>query len=84
MEFVAGVKVNDREALEAAGIEYSDLMVRLMRIFNRMILAHGFSRRPTPWKHPREPQPARKGVVHAADFGLAKDSRRVSTSAFSN
>jgi ubiquinone biosynthesis protein len=74
MEFVAGVKVNDRDALEAAGIEYSDLMVRLMRIFNRMILAHGFFHAdPHPGNILVNRSPRGKALFTLLDFGLAKE-----------
>ena len=42
MEFVAGAKPDDLTELHAAGIDTQGFMLRLMRIFNRMILAHGF------------------------------------------
>jgi len=74
MEFVEGVKVNDREALEAAGIDYSDLMVRLMRIFNQMILAHGFFHAdPHPGNILVNPSPRGKALFTLLDFGLAKE-----------
>jgi predicted unusual protein kinase regulating ubiquinone biosynthesis (AarF/ABC1/UbiB family) len=74
MEFVAGVKVNDRPALEAAGIDYSDLMVRLMRIFNRMILAHGFFHAdPHPGNILVNAAPSGKALFTLLDFGLAKE-----------
>ena len=73
MEFVVGVKVNDRDALEAAGIEYSDLMVRLMRIFNRMILAHGFFTPPHPGNILVNRSPRGKALFTLLDFGLAKE-----------
>jgi ubiquinone biosynthesis protein len=74
MEFVEGVKVNDREALEKAGIEYSDLMVRLMRIFNQMILAHGFFHAdPHPGNILVNRSPRGKALFTLLDFGLAKE-----------
>ncbi len=74
MEFVEGVKVNDREALERAGIDYSDLMVRLMRIFNRMILAHGFFHAdPHPGNILVNRSPRGKALFTLLDFGLAKE-----------
>ncbi len=42
MEFVEGIKVTDKVALEASGIRCHHLMPRLMRAFNKMILAFGF------------------------------------------
>ena len=74
MEYVEGVKVNDREALEAAGIEYSDLMTRLMRIFNQMILAHGFFHAdPHPGNILVNRSPRGKALFTLLDFGLAKE-----------
>jgi ubiquinone biosynthesis protein len=74
MEFVEGVKINDRDALEAAGIDYSDLMVRLMRIFNRMILAHGFFHAdPHPGNILVNANERGKAVFTLLDFGLAKE-----------
>ncbi len=74
MEFVAGVKVNDRAALETAGIDYSDLMTRLMRIFNRMILAHGFFHAdPHPGNILVNRAPSGKALFTLLDFGLAKE-----------
>jgi predicted unusual protein kinase regulating ubiquinone biosynthesis (AarF/ABC1/UbiB family) len=74
MEYVEGVKVNDRDALEKAGIDYSDLMVRLMRIFNRMILAHGFFHAdPHPGNILVNRSPRGKALFTLLDFGLAKE-----------
>ena len=74
MEYVEGVKVNDRAALEAAGIEYSDLMTRLMRIFNQMILAHGFFHAdPHPGNILVNRSPRGKALFTLLDFGLSKE-----------
>ena len=74
MEYVEGVKVNDRDALERAGIEYSDLMVRLMRIFNQMILAHGFFHAdPHPGNILVNRSARGKALFTLLDFGLAKE-----------
>jgi predicted unusual protein kinase regulating ubiquinone biosynthesis (AarF/ABC1/UbiB family) len=74
MEYVEGVKVNDREGLERAGIEYSDLMTRLMRIFNKMILAHGFFHAdPHPGNILVNRSPRGKALFTLLDFGLAKE-----------
>ena len=74
MEYVEGVKVNDREALEKAGIDYSDLMTRLMRIFNQMILAHGFFHAdPHPGNILVNRSPRGKATFTLLDFGLAKE-----------
>jgi ubiquinone biosynthesis protein len=74
MEYVEGVKVNDREGLERADIDYSDLMTRLMRIFNRMILAHGFFHAdPHPGNILVNRSPRGKATFTLLDFGLAKE-----------
>ena len=74
MEFVEGVKVNDRDGLERADIDYSDLMTRLMRIFNRMILAHGFFHAdPHPGNILVNRGPRGKATFTLLDFGLAKE-----------
>jgi predicted unusual protein kinase regulating ubiquinone biosynthesis (AarF/ABC1/UbiB family) len=74
MDFVEGVKPNDPAALAAAGIDTSDLMVRLMRIFNRMILAHGFFHAdPHPGNILVNPNERGMPVFTLLDFGLAKE-----------
>ena len=74
MEYVEGVKVNDPEALAAAGIDFADLMTRLMRIFNRMILAYGFFHAdPHPGNIFVNPSKSGKSVFTLLDFGLAKE-----------
>jgi predicted unusual protein kinase regulating ubiquinone biosynthesis (AarF/ABC1/UbiB family) len=74
MEYVEGVKVNDPAALAAAGVDYSDLMVRLMRLFNRMILAHGFFHAdPHPGNILVNPSVGGKALFTLLDFGLAKE-----------
>jgi predicted unusual protein kinase regulating ubiquinone biosynthesis (AarF/ABC1/UbiB family) len=73
MEFVSGAKVNDPAGLAAAGVDTRDFMDRLMRIFNRMILAYGFFH--------ADPHPGNifvnagengKPIFTLLDFGLAK------------
>lgn len=74
MEFVEGAKVNDRDALSALGVDYSDLMVRLMRIFNRMILAYGFFHAdPHPGNILVNASERGKANFTLLDFGLAKE-----------
>ncbi len=74
MDYVHGVKVNDGEALAAAGIDYSDLMLRLMRIFNRMILAYGFFHAdPHPGNILVTASDKGKANFTLLDFGLAKE-----------
>ena len=73
MEFVEGIKVTDKDAMLEAGIEIDRLMNRLMRAFNKMILALGFFH--------ADPHPGNILVTKGADgepefilldFGLAK------------
>ncbi len=73
MEFVAGIKVTDTDALEAAGIDPRKVVDRLMRIYNQMILAYGFFQADP---HPGNifVQPGPKLVI--LDFGLSKQLPR--------
>ncbi len=74
MEFVTGVKVNDGDGFAAAGIDASDLMLRLMRIFNRMILAYGFFHAdPHPGNILVTASEGGKANFTLLDFGLAKE-----------
>jgi aarF domain-containing kinase len=70
MELVGGIKVTDRPALEAAGIDPIEVMQDLMRIYVRMILAAGFFQADP---HPGNMfvRPDRKIVL--LDFGLSKE-----------
>ena len=52
-----------------AGIQTRDLMMRLMRVFNRMILAYGFFHAdPHPGQHLRQSRRERKTDLHAVGF----------------
>ncbi len=70
MELVGGMKITDRAALEAAGIDPGDVVQDLMRIYVRMILAAGFFQADP---HPGNlfVRPDRKIVL--LDFGLSKE-----------
>lgn len=70
MEFVEGIRVNDKEALLAAGIDPREVVNGLASIYNRMILAHGFFQADP---HPGNilVQPGPRFVL--LDFGLAKE-----------
>ncbi len=77
MDFVEGIKVTDAQGLIEAGIDYSNLMNHLMRVFNRMILAFGFFH--------ADPHPGNILIVKGEDgyaefilldFGLAKELPR--------
>lgn len=73
MEYVRGAKVNDRSALEAAGVEMRGYITRLMRIFNRMILAYGFFHAdPHPGNILVNADADGHPLFTLLDFGLAK------------
>tara|TARA_B100000586_G_scaffold165363_1_gene120529 strand:+ start:2352 stop:3437 length:1086 start_codon:yes stop_codon:yes gene_type:complete len=77
MEFVAGAKPNDLSELHAAGIDTRGFMLRLMRIFNRMILAHGFFHAdPHPGNIFVTADESGKPVFTLLDFGLSKQLPR--------
>ena len=81
MELVDGIKVTEKEALEAAGLDPADVVQDLMHVFVRMILASGFFQAdPHPgniFVRPREGEPAEEGAsavqIVILDFGLAKE-----------
>jgi predicted unusual protein kinase regulating ubiquinone biosynthesis (AarF/ABC1/UbiB family) len=73
MEFVSGARVNDPEALNEAGVNLDGYMDRLMRIFNRMILAYGFFHAdPHPGNILVNANEHGRPVFTLIDFGLAK------------
>jgi ubiquinone biosynthesis protein len=69
MELVDGIKITERQAIEAAGLDPADVMQSLMRIYTRMILAAGFFQADP---HPGNlfVRPNRQIVL--MDFGLSK------------
>jgi ubiquinone biosynthesis protein len=74
MEFVSGIKVDDRERLVAEGFDPGDVMQNVMRVFVRMIMGAGFFHADP---HPgnlliRRGQDGEAQLV-VLDFGLAKD-----------
>ena len=73
MELVSGLKVTDKAALVAAGIEPRRLITDLVRAYNRMILAYGFFQAdPHPGNMFIEPRPGGGHRITLLDFGLSK------------
>jgi predicted unusual protein kinase regulating ubiquinone biosynthesis (AarF/ABC1/UbiB family) len=70
MEFVSGIKITEKEQLEAAGLDPADVLQDLMSIYVRMILAAGFFQADP---HPGNLFVTAKGEVVVLDFGLAKE-----------
>ena len=70
MELVGGIKVTDKDTLEAAGLKPGDVVQELMRIYTRMILAAGFFQADP---HPGNIFVGRDGHIVLLDFGLSKE-----------
>ena len=70
MELVEGIKITEREAIVAAGLDPSDVVQDLMHIYVRMILAAGFFQADP---HPGNLFVTPKGEVIVIDFGLSKE-----------
>jgi len=70
MERVAGMKITDREAIEAAGLDPGDVLQDLMQIYVRMILAAGFFQADP---HPGNLMVTPDGAIIVLDFGLSKE-----------
>ncbi len=70
MERVSGIKITDREALEAAGLDAADVVQDLMRVYVRMILAAGFFQADP---HPGNLMVTPDGKLIVLDFGLSKE-----------
>jgi ubiquinone biosynthesis protein len=70
MELVAGIKVTEKAALEAAGLEPADVVQDLMRVYVRMILAAGFFQADP---HPGNLMVTPAGRLIVLDFGLSKE-----------
>jgi predicted unusual protein kinase regulating ubiquinone biosynthesis (AarF/ABC1/UbiB family) len=73
MQLVAGIKVNDKAALVAAGIDPREVVQTLTGLWNQMIMAYGFFHADP---HPGNVfvQPGPRFVI--LDFGLAKQLPR--------
>ncbi|MGI9592185.1 MAG: ABC1 kinase family protein [Myxococcota bacterium] len=70
MEFVRGIKITEKEALEAAGLDPREVLQDLMHIYVRMILAAGFFQADP---HPGNLFVTSAGEIVVLDFGLAKE-----------
>lgn len=70
MERVSGMKVTDRAALVAAGLDPAEVVQDLMGAYVRMILAAGFFQADP---HPGNLMVRRDGKLILLDFGLAKE-----------
>jgi len=70
MELVSGIKITEREEIEAAGLIPGDVLQNLMYIYVRMILAAGFFQADP---HPGTLFVTPEGRVIVLDFGLSKE-----------
>lgn len=70
MELVGGIKITEKEALEAAGLAPADVLQDLMHCYVRMILAAGFFQADP---HPGNLFVTPKGEIVLLDFGLSKE-----------
>ncbi len=70
MEKISGIKITERAAIEAAGLDPADVVQDLMHIYVRMILAAGFFQADP---HPGNLFVTPEGQVIVIDFGLSKE-----------
>jgi ubiquinone biosynthesis protein len=70
MERVGGIKITDKEALVAAGVDPAGVVQDLMRVWVRMILAEGFFQADP---HPGNLFVTPEGRLVLLDFGLSKE-----------
>jgi predicted unusual protein kinase regulating ubiquinone biosynthesis (AarF/ABC1/UbiB family) len=72
MERVSGMKITDKAALEAAGLDPAHVVQDLMTAYVRMILAAGFFQADP---HPGNLMVTPEGKLVLLDFGLSKELR---------
>jgi ubiquinone biosynthesis protein len=70
MERLSGIKITEKEALVAAGLEPRDVLQDLMHVYVHMILAAGFFQADP---HPGNLMATPAGEIIVLDFGLAKE-----------
>ena len=70
MERISGIKITEKEAIIAAGLDPADVVQDLMHIYVRMILAAGFFQADP---HPGNLFVTPEGQVIVIDFGLSKE-----------
>jgi len=70
MERVRGIKITEKAALEAAGIDPADVVQDLMRVYVQMVLAAGFFQADP---HPGNLMVTPDKKLILLDFGLAKE-----------
>jgi predicted unusual protein kinase regulating ubiquinone biosynthesis (AarF/ABC1/UbiB family) len=70
MELLRGIKITDKRAILAAGLEPHQVMQDLMHIFVHMIMADGFFQADP---HPGNLMVTPAGEIIVLDFGLAKE-----------
>jgi predicted unusual protein kinase regulating ubiquinone biosynthesis (AarF/ABC1/UbiB family) len=70
MELISGIKITDKEKIEAAGLDPRDVVQDLMHVYVRMILAAGFFQADP---HPGNLFVTEEGKIIVLDFGLSKE-----------
>ncbi len=70
MELISGIKITDKEKIEAAGLDPADVVQDLMHVYVRMILAAGFFQADP---HPGNLFVTEEGKIIVLDFGLSKE-----------
>ncbi|MDH5672603.1 MAG: AarF/UbiB family protein [Myxococcales bacterium] len=70
MEMVRGIKITEREQIEAAGLHPKQVLQDLMHIFVHMIMADGFFQADP---HPGNLMVTEDGQIIVLDFGLSKE-----------